>query len=253
MPMLTVGGTEIEYVLKRSAVARRARIMVTPDEVEVVVPESATDEQIARALHRKRAWIFEQTRAVQAKAAKGHVIHRFATGAKIPYRGRLMKLSVVPGDDPLVGITYRNGFLVEYPRAASPASRDSLIETALRLWLQKRVREDVGEFVRRYSAEGLKPKGFQIKNQKHLWGSCGQDRVINLNWKLVFAPKAVLEYAVIHELCHLKHRNHDDVFWQLVGRLAPDWHERKLWLERNEHVLGFEKVETVIDRIGTAK
>ncbi len=250
MPVLTVGDTEIPYVLKRSPVARRARITVMPDEVEVVVPELATDEQIARALHRKRAWIFEQTRAVQAKAAKGHVIHRFATGAKIPYRGRLMKLTVVPGDDALVGITYRNGFLIEYPQAASPASRDALIESALRLWLMKRVREDVGEFARRYAGDGLKPKSILVKNQKHLWGSCGQDRVVNLNWKLVFAPKAVLEYAVVHELCHLKHRNHDDAFWQLVGCHVPDWRERKLWLERNEHLLGFEKVETVIDRIG---
>jgi predicted metal-dependent hydrolase len=53
----------------------------------------------------------------------------------------------------------------------------------------------------------------RIKDQKHVWGSCGPDRIVNLNWHLIFAPKTVLEYAVVHELCHLRHRNHDRSFW----------------------------------------
>ena len=76
-----------------------------------------------------------------------------------------------------------------------------------------------------------------------MWGSCGQDRQVNLNWHLVFAPKPVLEYAVVHEICHLRHRNHDPEFWQLVGQILPDWEARKVWLDRNEHLLGWEKVE----------
>jgi predicted metal-dependent hydrolase len=83
----------------------------------------------------------------------------------------------------------------------------------------------------------------QVKDQKYGWGSCGRDRVVNLNWHLVFAPKTVLEYAVVHELCHLRHRNHDRDFWRLVGTILPDWEARKAWLDGNEHFLTLRRVE----------
>ena len=53
----------------------------------------------------------------------------------------------------------------------------------------------------------------------------------------------MLEYAVVHEMCHLKHRNHGPEFWDLVGCVLPDWETRKDWLDKNEHLLGWEKVE----------
>jgi hypothetical protein len=92
-------------------------------------------------------------------------------------------------------------------------------------------------------AERAEAQGCRIKDQKHVWGSCGIDRVVNLNWQLVFAPRTVLEYAVVHELCHLRHRNHDRSFWGLVGTILPDWEARKVWLDQNEHVLTLRRME----------
>jgi predicted metal-dependent hydrolase len=176
-------------------------------------------------------------------AATPKVSH-FVTGAKIPYRGRLMRLKVEPYDGTLVEVSYRNGFIVRYPHTLSEASRDVLVEDALRLWLRKRLREDVAAFVRQHGEpNGLKPKRIEIKDQKHLWGSCGTDRVVNLNWHLIFAPKTVLEYAVVHELCHLRYRTHDRDFWGLVGSILPDWEGRKAWLDRNEQFLELRRVE----------
>jgi len=101
----------------------------------------------------------------------------------------------------------------------------------------------VEEIIRRLGhPNDLKPRRHEIKDQKHLWGSCGHDRSINLNWQLIFAPKSVLEYAVVHELCHLRHRNHDTSFWSLVGGILPDWETRKAWLDRNEHMLEIGKL-----------
>lgn len=243
MPTLTVGNTSIEYLLKRSDTATRARITVTPKSVEVVVPTSATAEEIQGVLDRRRAWLFEQTRRMAAQAASANTVHRFVTGAKIPYRGRLMRLRVESSDDPQVEVSYRNGFLVQCPRSTPSAAKDDLIESALRLWLRKRLRTDVAEFVDRHGEpNGLKPKGIAIKEQKHLWGSCGRDRVVNLNWHLIFAPRTVLEYAVVHELCHLRHRTHDRDFWGLVGTILPDWEARKAWLDQNEQFLQMSRL-----------
>lgn len=244
MPALSVGGIDLTYTLRRSTVAKRARITVTPEEIEVVVPAWATEDDIAAALHRRREWLVEQRRELAARAAATPRIGQFVTGAKIPYRGRLMRLKVERTDVTMIEVAYRNGFYVAYPGSLSEASRDTLIETALRLWLRKRVREDVAAFARQHGApNGLKPRAIQIKDQKHFWGSCGADRIVNLNWHLVFAPKTVLEYAVVHELCHLRHRTHDAAFWGLVGALLPDWQTRKGWLDRNEHLLKLERVE----------
>lgn len=244
MPMLTVGSVEIPYVLRRSDAATRARITVTPDSVEVVVPTAATEDEIAGVLHRRRAWLYEQTRHMAERMARSNAVRRFVSGAKIPYRGRLMRLRVEPCDDTLVSVAYRNGFLVGCPRSVAPSSHDDLIESALRLWLRKRLRQDVADLVRRHGEpNGLKPKDVRVKDQKHVWGSCGIDRVVNLNWQLVFAPRTVLEYAVVHELCHLRHRTHDRSFWGLVGTILPDWEARKAWLDQNEHFLTLRRVE----------
>lgn len=244
MPMLTVGSVEIPYVLRRSDAATRARITVTPDSVEVVVPTAATEDEIAGVLHRRRAWLYEQTRHMAERMARSTAVRRFVSGAKIPYRGRLMRLRVEPSDDTLVSVAYRNGFLVECPRSVASTSHDDLIESALRLWLRKRLRQDVADLVRRHGEpNGLTPRDVRVKDQKHVWGSCGIDRVVNLNWQLVFAPRTVLEYAVVHELCHLRHRTHDRSFWGLVGTILPDWEARKAWLDQNEHFLTLRRVE----------
>jgi predicted metal-dependent hydrolase len=245
MPVLTVGETQIPYKLRRSNKTQSARITVTPQNVEVVVPAAASDEEIAGVLYRRRDWLVEQTRHMADLVAAAPMVVHFVTGAKIPYRGRLMRLTVQPSDGTLVDVSFRNGFIVYYPRNLSEGSRDTLIEDALRLWLRKRLREDVRGFVRLHGEpNGLKPRRVEIKDQKHLWGSCGVDKVVNLNWHLIFAPKTVLEYAVVHELCHLRHRNHDRSFWGLVGTILPDWEVRKAWLDENEHLLSLQRVES---------
>ncbi|WP_220151420.1 M48 family metallopeptidase [Thalassospira profundimaris] len=245
MRSLIIGNTEIPYALKRTGSSEKARITVTPDFVEVVVPPHATDAQIDQAIERRRRWIFEQTRKMRNIAENAPSISRFVSGAKIPFRGRMMRLKVVSTDDSLVHISYRNGFYIEYPASAAAQSQDMLIEDALRLWLKKRLRQDVGDFIRHYGPKyGLVPKSWHIKDQKHLWGSCGNDDRIHINWHLIFAPKAVLEYAVVHELCHLRHRNHDKPFWNLVGSILPDYSARKTWLDQNAHMLAINRVET---------
>lgn len=244
MAVYRIGSQEIEYTLRRSPKARKASLSVTPKSFELLVPEGATDEQICAVLDRRRAWIIETVQHMAERAKAQTRVYQFVTGAKIPYRGRMAKLTIEPFDGSLVEVNFRNGFQILKPADLSSESSDTLIESALRLWLKRRVRDDARDFVRRHGERhGLKPRGLQIKDQKHMWGSCGQDRQINLNWHLIFAPKPVLEYAVVHEMCHLKHRNHEPEFWNLVGRVLPDWSERKTWLDKNEHMLGWEKVE----------
>jgi predicted metal-dependent hydrolase len=81
---------------------------------------------------------------------------------------------------------------------------------------------------------GLKPAAVSIRGQVTRWGSCSSRREISLNWKLIAAPSAVVDYVVIHELAHLQHMNHSAQFWALVARFCPDWKTAKSWLRQHE-------------------
>lgn len=233
MPTLTVGKKAIPYTIRRSNRAKRQRIVVTPKGVEVVAPVGRSRQDIEAFIHSRRRWVHDQREKMRETLAASPWPDRFVSGAKIPYRGRRMRLMVrtVPGKSILTG--YRGGFFVEVPESVSPGDRDATIKYVLEVWLRRRVENDAKAFVRRYSRKlGQEPKAVRIKDQKHLWGSCGKDRIINLNWRLIFMPKTILEYAVVHELCHLKHRHHSAAFWSLLNSLLPDYEPRKVWLEQ---------------------
>jgi predicted metal-dependent hydrolase len=143
--------------------------------IEDLLPTSATGDEIAGVLHRRREWLLDQTQHMASRAAMTPTVAHFVTGAKVPFRGRLVRLRVEPSDKALVEVSFRNGFLVLRPRTVPEASRDPSIESALRLWPRKRLREDVAAFVRQHGEpNGLKPTWVEIKNQKHLWETVGE-------------------------------------------------------------------------------
>jgi predicted metal-dependent hydrolase len=79
--------------------------------------------------------------------------------------------------------------------------------------------------------------GFQynkitVRNQKTRWGSCSAKGNLSFNYKLLFVPPRLVEYVVCHELCHLKEMNHSKNFWQLLGRMIPDYKERRMELKK---------------------
>lgn len=88
-------------------------------------------------------------------------------------------------------------------------------------------------------ASGLRPTGLSFRNQKTRWGSCSSKGRINFNWRLVGAPLEVIDYVIVHELCHLKYMNHSDKFWGLVGQLFPDYDKAEKWLKQHHYALEF--------------
>jgi len=103
------------------------------------------------------------------------------------------------------------------------------------------VRELVAMLIEDEAPElGVEPKRVQIRDQRSRWGSCSTRGTLSFNWRLVLAPFEVLDYVVVHELCHLREPNHSRRFWKLVEQRRPDWRAQRDWLhEHGPELLAF--------------
>ncbi len=80
-----------------------------------------------------------------------------------------------------------------------------------------------------------------IRDQKSRWGSCSSRGTLSFNYRLIFAPAKVLDYVVVHELCHLSHMNHSGDFWNMVEEIMPDYQVYKNWLRDHGRELTLEE------------
>lgn len=98
-------------------------------------------------------------------------------------------------------------------------------------WYQKQARRVLTNRVDSYARKtGWTPKTFKIANTQRQWGSCTAKGALSFSWRLVLAPLEVIDYVVVHELAHLKHRNHQKAFWAAVESHLPDYRASRQWL-----------------------
>jgi predicted metal-dependent hydrolase len=237
MPTLELGAIAIPYRLRRSRRALRLRITVRPDGVDVVAPFRAGQAEIVSFVARHGDWLEKKVGALRRALAAHPGPRHLAAGGRIPLRGRPVELRIATGGA-RVAVTCRDGFEVRLPERLPEEQREAAIEAALRDWLKREARQDAERWIEhRGPPHGLVPRALRIKEQKQLWGSCSTRGTLNLNWRLILAPEAVFEYVVVHELCHLRVRNHQKEFWRLVGQLLPDYEPQRRWLRANGHLL----------------
>lgn len=84
---------------------------------------------------------------------------------------------------------------------------------------------------------GVEISDIKINSAKTRWGSCSSQKVINLSWKLLAADPKLIDYVIIHELCHTRHMNHSAAFWEMVGSVIPDFKERRQKLKEVQKIL----------------
>ena len=107
-------------------------------------------------------------------------------------------------------------------------------------WLYRRAVEELNFCVNVYKQRvGVTPSRIQIKDYRARWGSCKPDGSIQLNWRLIHAPMHIMDYVVVHELCHLLEMNHSKHFWSEVERVEPQYKMKRQWLKDNGWQLSF--------------
>ncbi|NOQ94868.1 MAG: DUF45 domain-containing protein [Methylophaga sp.] len=112
------------------------------------------------------------------------------------------------------------------------------IRTALIRWYKQQAEHYLTSRTAEIAREiDLTPTSITVKTYKARWGSCGVRGDVQFNWKLMLAPPDIIDYVIIHELCHLKHHNHSALFWHLVEHNSPTFKASRQWLKSNGHCL----------------
>jgi predicted metal-dependent hydrolase len=101
-------------------------------------------------------------------------------------------------------------------------------------WYKERALEIISERVKQYAQQyNFAPKQVKISSAKTRWGSCSPDGTLNFTWRLVMAPLEVIDYVVVHELAHLRVKNHSIKFWKAVETIYPEYKKQRKWLKEN--------------------
>lgn len=106
------------------------------------------------------------------------------------------------------------------------------------LYLEKKYRKAAKQYIYERVEYYLPMTGgnytaIRIGDQKTRWGSCSSNKTLSFSWRLMLAPPRVLDYVVVHELCHLTYMNHSKEFWAKVASIDPDYREHRKWLKEN--------------------
>lgn len=230
---MVMGGRRVDYTIRRNSRAKRIWIKIDEHEgLVLVLPRWGRAVDAADHIRRHREWVLEHLIKWEERVASAPP--PLGTGRTVVYRGRPIPLKVrnCACTEPTVE-WHRNHLLVHLPRDTQPVLADILRQSfrakAKEIFL-RRV-EALAEDVR------VKPKRVFIRDQKTRWGACTTLGTVTFNWRLVLAPPSVLDYVVIHELCHLRHPNHGRRFWELVESVCPNFDAHRAWLRENGALL----------------
>ncbi len=209
---------------------------MTPGKVEVVAPTKVVEHKIHQFVLAKQQWIIQALAKIEAKSQQYIKLAPsvYGHGAKIPYQGATYPLAIRPTKLKRIKIEFFGEFIAHVPDALMVKDHDAEIREALIRWMKKASLCQVEQLVNHHAERWqLFPQTIKIKTQKSRWGSCGINNDIHINWLLIIAPPEVLEYVVVHELCHIKVRNHSAHFWALVAEHLPDYQSRRHWLKKH--------------------
>lgn len=223
-------GTEtIVYEIRFLPTRRTLGIEVHPDLSVVIRAPSDCDLDIIQARVGKRAaWISKQLTNFQRYSPRTPT-RQHVSGETHLYLGRQYRLKVMAGE-PAASVKMNRGHLVlTLPGKSDPVA----VKALLHRWYLDHARQVfiavLDEFLPRF--KGHQRPRLIVRAMQSRWGSLSQAGTMTLNANLVRAPRACIEYVVAHELCHLKHRDHDTSFFRLLGQVMPDWEKRKQRLE----------------------
>ncbi len=206
-----------------------------PDTLVVSAPHKLSTKSVEAMARERIPWAERRLTKLSADYQRLRLPKAFIGGESFPYLGKDYLLTVLVSDN---GVRPKCGFIdnrfVLEVRCGDDDEQRELIKKALVKWYREQAEREINGSVARWApVVGAAPVSISIRNQRTRWGSCSRSGRINLNWRLVLTPAPILDYVVVHELCHLIEPNHSPRFWTLVAATLPDYKNQRTWLAKN--------------------
>ncbi len=209
-------GVKIDKIIRSRR--KTFALVIRPDgALEVRAPQKATRVQVEQVVADHLDWIRKKQEQVAREQVQPHT---YREGDLFYFLGKQYPLEITAqAPHPLA----LNGHFVL--AKAHQAAAAGLFEAWYRQQAQALLPERVALYAKQH---GYQPAHVGITGARTRWGSCSSRGSLNFSWRLVLAPVEAVDYVVVHELAHLKHRNHSKDFWAEVERMYPEY---KKWRE----------------------
>lgn len=227
---IILDGQTVPYLIRFSTRAHRYRLVISQSGLEIVLPEGTAVSLVPGFLQSHSEWILHHIARLEKLRTKTRQ-QQLPTGVVL--------LEGIPYNTQIVESGKSRPLLVIDPSAKKillqiPVGKSRQAVPYLEALLQKQARITLKKITRSRSDQmGLHPAQVTIRDQRTRWGSCSSKGTISLNWRLIMAPPTVLDYVIVHELCHLVEHNHSKRFWQLVAQNCSEFKKMRLWLKNN--------------------
>lgn len=215
-------GPHIQIPFRYSSKAKNISIRINHDGPELVLPHtklwhSKSLDSGQRFLLAKESWIRQKLH--------NRIEYTPSDKNSIPILGKIYSIEYIDA------YHYKAEMKEDIIQISSPPLKhgDNLIKFLKEILLEDIT--DVAEFLSK--KHNLHFSKIRITNNKSKWGSCSSQKVISFNWRLIFAPKEIVDYLVVHEMCHIAEMNHSKNFWDLVESILPEYKSAKSWLKLN--------------------
>lgn len=220
---IDVRGIDVDLIRKD---IKNLHVGVYPPDgrVRVAAPLHLDDEAIRLAVITRLTWIRkQQTRFRQQQRQSSR---EMVTGESHYYQGRRYRLDVIEWDGP-PRVTLTNNTRLEI--RVRPGTDRTKREAVLHNWYRDRLREQISTLLMMWEPRlGVTVSEVRIRKMKTRWGSCNSEaKRIWINLELAKKSPESLEYILVHELIHLRHRHHDDRFQALLDKFMPQWRRRR--------------------------
>lgn len=207
-------------------------IKIVDQIVSILIPEKLPLPIAEAFIMKKASWIKEKLQQQSQRSANEK---QFIEGEQLQFLGQNYTLKLTKASGPIsISLTIDDIICQGRPQNLNFKS----IRSALIKWYRSQATEYLTKRTQLLAKQARLDTGdITVKSYKARWGSCNVKGDLQYNWKLIFAPPAIIDYVIIHELCHTQHHNHSKAFWQLVEQLYPDFKTAKQWLKANGYLL----------------
>ena len=231
MNSIPFGNSKIKYNVKRVANRKTTQIFVDKSGVQIISSSDKTQKEIKDIVVKDSKWIYSK----QVWANKQNNLKiTFKQGTKLPYLGKNYLLKIKESKNESILLS-KGTFIVKVNKNTTKK-----VQEIFKNWLKEHAQKIIEKKSNHHEKKiGVKFDKIIIKDHKERWGSLSKNNTININLSILCAPSKIIDYVIIHELCHLKIPDHSPKYWNLLYKMMPDYETHKEWLSVNWKLLNF--------------